>query len=274
MGSTERYSPHNQTTLNEEDTGGVGKLEILHPPGTFALTPASRIAMRAIGQHQQLLAGNGIDWGCGTGCLAIAAAKIERVKKVVGLDISALNVETARQNAVLNGVADKTAFFLSNSYVPSAEADRHTLHSLFGQINFILANAPSSEEDDGFEFRRMVLKGARPYLAMGGVLFLNVSYQYGRQRVVNLSQQIPGFNYGGVLASTDWVPFDLQRPDLLHCLELYAEEERRGGLEYVFVDPDSLAAAINAQTALARFRQSGLMPLTQWQTHLFTYVGE
>jgi hypothetical protein len=268
------YSQNDRTALNADATGGLGEIHIFHPSRTFALTPASRIAIQAIGHCQHLLAGSGLDWGSGTGCLAITAAKIGKVRRVVGLEISALNVEMARQNAILNGVQDKVEFFVSDSYTPFAEGERKSLETLVGQTNFILANPPSSEGDDGFEYRRRVLTGARQYLGTGGVVFLSISYQYGRQRVEGLSQRIPWFSYGGVLASTDWVPFDLQRPDLLHCLELYAEEERRGGLHYVFLLPEIPDVYMDAQAALAYFRRIGLSPLTKWQTHLFRYVGE
>jgi SAM-dependent methyltransferase len=273
-GSIKRYSQHNRTAVNADATEGLGEIQILHPPGTFAVTPASRIAIQAIGKYQHLITGNGIDWGSGTGCLAITAARIDKVKRVIGLEISPLDVEVARQNAILNGVEDKAAFFLSDSFKPFAATGRKSLETLLGQTNFILANPPSSEGDDGFEYRQLVLNGARQYLVPGGVVFLSISYQYGQQRVERLSQQMPGFSYGGLLASTDWVSFDLQRPDLLHCLELYAEEERRGGLKYVFVNPEVPNVYLDAQAALAYFRRIGLSPLTKWQTHLFRYGGE
>jgi hypothetical protein len=106
------------------------------------------------------------------------------------------------------------------------------------------------------------------------VVFLSISYQYGQQRLGRLGQQIPGISYGGVLTSTDWVPFDLQRSDLLHCLEVYANEESRGGLKYAFLDPETTDVSIDARAALETFRRAGLSPLTKWQTHLFRFVGE
>ncbi|MCA9931915.1 MAG: class I SAM-dependent methyltransferase [Anaerolineales bacterium] len=266
-----RVKGSNKSLLRADETAGLGEIQILHPPGVFALTPASHIAVRAIATHQQLLHGNGLDWGSGTGCLAIVAAKIKQVEKVIGLEISALDIDVARQNAVLNGVENKTAFFLSDSYHPSAEADRRSLETMRGQISFILANPPSSDGDDGFEYRRRVLRGARKYLMPGGVVFLNISYQYGEQRVQDLMQQIPGFSYGGVLVGTDWVPFDLQRDDLHRCLVFYATEERRGGLTYSFANPEMPKMTMDAQTALSVFQQKGLSPLTRWQTHLWVF---
>ncbi|MBI2160392.1 MAG: hypothetical protein HYU25_08465 [Candidatus Rokubacteria bacterium] len=72
-----------------------------------------------------------------------------------------------------------------------------------------------------------------------------------------------------MLASTSWVPFNLGRPDLLDCLELYARCEREGGPEYSFPSPDSPGKWMNARAALERFRVTGESPLTKWQTLLF-----
>ena len=261
-----------QVIFNNETTGGLGELILHQPPGTFALTPASRIALQAVGQYRHWLQGKGLDWGCGNGCLGIAAATIPTVTHVIGLDINPANVAIAAQNASLNGVGHKTTFLLADSYTPYHPTDQQTLAAFAGQTGFILANPPSSEGDDGFAFRRLVLRGARTFLLTGGVVFLSISYQYGPERIQRLCQEIPGFSYDGVLTSTDWVPFDLQRPDLDHCLELYVEEEQRGGDKYSFGQPESPQTTINAQTALADYQRSGRSPLTRWQTHLFRFT--
>lgn len=255
-----------------------GDLDILHPPPAFAPTPASRIAVQAIADHASLLAGDGIDWGCGVGLLAIAAARIPAVTQVIGLDIDAANVAIARQNAARNGVAAKTAFWTADSYRPLPPEGRAALAALVGRCRFILANPPASEGDDGFGFRRRVLAEGAPFLAPGGVVFLNISAQYGQERIARLLIEAPGFAHGGVLSSSDWTPFDLQRPDLLRNLHDYAAEERRGGLRlrYSFGDPQALAgpspdAMLDARTALARYHATGESPLSQWQVHLFHY---
>jgi SAM-dependent methyltransferase len=283
-----------ETRVSAEMTRGLCELSIRHPPGTFALTPASLISLQAIGQHQELLEGHGLDWGSGSGCLAIAAAKIPAVQSVTGLEIAEANVLVARDNAIRNSVGDKVAFLVSDSYSPiwrpsepasdsalpantcgftgSPKEERVILDRLAGKVGFILANPPSSEGDDGFGFRRIVLRGATRFLVPGGVVFLSVSFQYGISRVERLCQEAPGFMYEGVLSSTDWVPFDLRRPDLLHCLHLYAQEERRGGLSYSFRHPDeSHQESISAQAALAHYQTTGKSPLTKWQTHLFAF---
>jgi methylase of polypeptide subunit release factors len=264
----------NTIHLTTTDTGGLGELEIYQPPGAFALTPASRMALQTIGAHHHLLAGIGLDWGCGTGCLALTAVQIPTVSHIIGLDIDPANIAAAQHNAALNHVADRLTFFLADSYTPFALAARQTLATYAGHVDFILANPPTSEGDDGFGFRRLVLAGARPFLKPGGVVFLSVSYQYGRERIHRLAQEIPDFTYGGLLASTDWVPFDMQRPDLHHCVELYAAAEQAGGPLYEFHHPAAADQILNAQSALAHFQQTGQSPLSQWQTHLFRYEGE
>jgi hypothetical protein len=259
-----------QTTVDELAIGGLGEICLHHPPGTFAVTPASRISIQAIGECRSLLSGIGLDWGSGVGGLAVAAAKIASVKRVVGLEISEANVQTAIRNAADNGVQDKVAFLLSDSFVPQTREGRSTLDAISGQVGFLLANPPSSEGDDGFDYRRRILREARTFLADGAVVLLSISSQYGADRIDALAGDIAGYVHRGISASTDWVPFDLGRPDLLHCLELYAEEEERDGYEYAFRGPQN-DDTLNARSALKTFRRTGDNPLSMWQTHLFQY---
>lgn len=263
------------TFLSAAKTNGLGEIVLDHPRGTFALTPASEISIRAICDHHALLSGRGIDWGSGVGGMAIAAARIPSVDEVIGLELSEANVRAAKANAQRNSVTAKTVFCRSDSYVPSTAAARAKLESLAGRIQFVLANPPSSEGDDGFGFRRTVLRGALPYLAKGGVVFLSISLQYGKPRIARLTHEVPGYRHGGMLSSSPWVPFDLRRPDLLLCLEIYAKEEQRGGEPYAFVHPEhpKTATPMTAQAALACFHRTGLSPLTKWQVHLFRRTG-
>jgi hypothetical protein len=241
-----------------------------HPPGTFALTPASKTLIKAIIKNNNLLHGLGIDWGSGVGCLAIVAAKIAKVDKVYGLEISKGDVNVACENAKANNVFDKVSFLHSDSYCPYSEQDQTTISFLIKKVDFILANPPSSEGDDGFGFRREVLRGGKTFLKANGRVFLNISFQYGQLRIENLAKQVDGYLYKGLLYGTDWVPFDLNRADLLHCLGLYSEEEKNGGLEYTFKSPDAnLDQYFNARTAYQYFKETEKSPLTRWQTHLF-----
>jgi SAM-dependent methyltransferase len=264
------------TTIEANYTHGLGKFVFHHPEGSFALTPASMTALEAIFQNQELLSGKGIDWGCGTGCLAIAAARIEKVTGVIGLDISRKNIRAARQNIQENYVEGKVELELSDSYVPRTVLGQKKMQVYRQQTQFVLANPPASLGEDGFEYRRIVLRGAGSYLQKGGAVFLSISSQYGKKRIDNLSRQIRGYAYGGLLSSTGWVPFDLRRPDLYSCLETYVEEERRGGSEYEFKHPDGGddGSWMNARDAMAFYARTGRSPYSKWQTHLFIFEGD
>ncbi len=115
------------------------------------------------------------------------------------------------------------------------------------------------------------MRGGQEYLVDGGVVFLSISSQYGQDRIQNLTRDVPGFVWEGTVASSELVPFDLGRADLLSCLETYAREEMRGGLEYDFRDPEEQARSISAQAALAQFHQTGRSLLSKWETHLFRF---
>ncbi|MDP6823564.1 MAG: methyltransferase [Dehalococcoidia bacterium] len=247
----------------------LGPIRVRHPEGTFAPSEASRIALEAIGTHQELLHGNGIDWGSGSGCLAIATARVPAVREVTGLELSEVGVTAARANAVVNDVSENTRFMAADSFAPASDDDATALNSLLGNTDFLIANPPSSE-GDGFDYYRRVLREAGEFLVDGAPVFITTSIQYGTKRVEGLAEECPGFSYDGILASTDWVPFDLDRPDLMHCLELYAREEERGGPKYEFGGIEGgVTGMTDARTALAEFQRSRRRPLTKWLTYLF-----
>ena len=247
----------------------TGQISLKHPEETFAITPASLITLEAIDNNIHLLNGNGIDWGCGSGCLAIAAAKHSNVRSVVGLDIMEKNIKISIKNAAANGVSHKTQFIRSDSFIPCDPAHKGFVERLKGNVNFILANPPFSSHDDGFTFRRRILREANEFLVKDGLFFLIISVQYGRRRIDELTETLPGIAHQGVLSTTDWVEFDLKRNDLFEYLKQYVEEEMRGGLTYEFADPQGTGNIIDARTSLTIFVEEGLSPLSKWQTHLF-----
>ncbi len=219
-----------------------------------------------------LLRGTGIDWGSGTGCLAIVAARVPGVCRVFGLEISQASLETARENAVLNDVADKVTFFRADSYEPFTTEGREAMAALRGKVDFVVANPSASHAGDGLDLRRAVLSGAREFLKDQGNVLLQISFQYGSERIRRLTDDVPGYVYAGILASTDWVKFDLEREELMGDLELYAREEERGGLKYTFRGPGPDGDRyMNARVVLERFRGTGAHPLSKWQAHLFVF---
>ena len=258
------------TTLPTASSLGPGPIRIHHPEGTFVPTPASRIALRAIARNAGRIRGRGLDWGSGTGLLAIAAARIAAVEEVLGLELDPLNIAAAGENAARNGVRDKVRFVESDSFRPCSPAGRRVLDGFLGAADFLLSNPPASgPASDGFEFRREVVRGAGRYLKPGALLFLSVSTQYGMERLRGLSRVDPGFRYRGVAATSDWMRFDMDRPDLRRNVLTYAGEEERGGLRYCFRDPRNPKTRLTAVEARDRYRACGESPLSRWQSHLF-----
>ncbi len=253
-----------------ENTGGLGPLQIFSPPGKLSLTPASYMAVEAIGTHRDLLAGVGIDWGSGSGCLAVAAAKISAVDGIVGLELAEEDLRVARENARVNGVSDKVTFLHADSYDPYPGENRAALDAIQGRTTFLIANPPASHGDDGLGWRRRVLEGARRFLVGGAPVLMQISYQYGRLRIQRLTDDVHGFTYEGVLAGSDWVVFDQERDDLSRQLVEYVAEEARGGLPYAFPTPGAPDSGhVTAGEALEHFRRTGESPLSKWQLHLF-----
>ena len=164
-----------ESIIDEKFTNRLGKLKFYHPIGTFSLTPASKILLRAIAENKEILHGIGIDWGSGVGCQAILAAKIDTVHAAYGLEISKDNIDTAIKNAEENGVDKKVNFILADSYSPVNENEKRRMQALRGKVDFILSNPPSSDWDDGFGYRRIVLTGGKEFLKENGIVLLNIS---------------------------------------------------------------------------------------------------
>jgi predicted RNA methylase len=247
---------------------GRAPLRIVATDGKPSITPASRLCLSTIDDHPNLLRGRGIDWGSGSGVLAVAAATETGVEFVLGLELDAAEVATARINAEMNGVADRTGFLVSDSYDPLPNQDVPALEALRGRTRFLIANPPTSIGDDGLGWRRRVLAGALEYLAPEAEVMLQVSRQYGAKRTERLAADVGGFAYNGVLGSTGWVPFDQSRADLQSALSWYVAEESSTGEKYSFLHPheDREIDATEAQ------RLDG-SPRTQWRMHRFTRLS-
>ncbi|QJE71940.1 50S ribosomal protein L11 methyltransferase [Aerophototrophica crusticola] len=75
---------------------------------------------------------NALDMGCGSGILAFALAKLRHIP-VVGVDIDALSIEIAQENAVLNRVHKLVSLHAANGYAAKAVRE-------FGKFDLIVAN--------------------------------------------------------------------------------------------------------------------------------------
>jgi ribosomal protein L11 methyltransferase len=81
----------------------------------------TRLCLVAIEQHFR--GASFLDVGTGTGVLAIAAAKLAPDARVAACDTDAEAVEIARENARLNGVADRIDFYVGSISETTASAD-------------------------------------------------------------------------------------------------------------------------------------------------------
>lgn len=245
-----------------DDVGVLGPVEVELASGGGPVTPASRVCARSVVHRRDLLSGVGIDWGTGTGLLAILAARIPGVERMVAIDVDPTAVEVARRNARRNGCADQVDVVRADLFEAFDPDGRERLDALEGNAGFLLANPPHSEEGDGLEWRRRVLHGARRFLVPGAPVLLQVSAHYGEERLRGLAGS--GYHFVETVTSSGWVPFDLRREDLRRALGIYVAEEERGGLPYAF-------RLNGGGIATAREVASGAgIPLTRWQVHHFT----
>ncbi len=254
-------------TVEVIDTGGLGAISVRLASGGGPVTAASRVMVRAIGSHAQLLSGIGIDWGTGTGLLAIVASRIPAVTQVVAIEVEDDAVETARRNLRVNGADGAVHLVRADLFEPRDTEGAAVLRRIAGHATFLIANPPHSSDGDGLGWRRRVMSGARDFLVEGAVCLIQISAQYGSERIARLEHDVDGYRYQGVIESSGWVPFDLGRPDLRDALDTYVAEERAGGLPYAFRAPDG-----STLTALEADGMPG-SPLTRWQVHRFDRAG-
>ncbi len=253
-----------------DHTGGLGPITVEIPHGRQTITPASRMAVAAIGANAGLLRGRGLDWGAGTGLLAIGAALVDGVDLVVGLELDAADVPIARVNAERNGVGGVTQFIHADSYTAVDSDEQPAIDDLRRSADFLIANPPASRTGDGLDWRREALRGGLAYVVPGAPVLVQISYQYAIARIEGLVDDVPGYRYEGVAGTTDWVPFDQSRADLSTQVVEYAKVEAEGGIPYTFGDGDG--GHLTATEAIDRYRATGESPLSKWQMHRFVRV--
>lgn len=235
--------------------------------GGGPVTPASRITARAIGEQAEHLHGVGLDWGAGTGLLAIAAALIPAVESMVAVEHDQSAVHVARRNALASGVQHKVRVVRADLFEPVDPAERSVLDRIRSKVDFMVSNPPAATFGDGLGWRRRVLAGAGRFLRPRAPSLIQISALYGQERIESLERAAPGYRYAGLVASTDWMPFDLERTDLREALSLYASAESDGDLPYRFRteggDPASASEIL----------RTGAAASTKWQVHRFDRVG-
>ena len=74
-----------------------------------------------------------IDFGCGSGILAIAALKLG-AEQAIGIDIDPQAIQASRDNAERNGVADRLSLYLPHQQPENLQADVVVANILAGPL--------------------------------------------------------------------------------------------------------------------------------------------
>ena len=126
-----------------------------------------------------------LDFGTGTGCIAIALAAKCPAAKITALDVSAEALALAKQNALQNQVAERVGFLHGDGF--AALADGTQLDLLISNPPYIasaeIATLEPEVKDfdprgaldggaDGLDFYRRLATEARPFLKPGGKIML------------------------------------------------------------------------------------------------------
>ena len=155
--------------------GRFGPLDLKLSQHTFAPSTVSVLMAEALEIRQ---GDTVVDAGCGSGILAIVAAKLG-AGRVIGVDVAPDTVEVATENARRQGVDDVTTFLQGDLFDPlpkDLQADV-IIGDVSGVPDEIAAESgwfPSAEGGGpkGSELPIRMLEGAKRMLAPGGRLFL------------------------------------------------------------------------------------------------------
>lgn len=138
-----------------------------------------------------------LDWGTGSGCIALAIARELPAARVVATDVSADALALARENAEALGLASRVAFLdvsqndlgdvlepgsvdaivANPPYIPTAAVERLDPKVLAHEPRLALDGGP-----DGMALLRQVAEEASMLLASGGGLFLELDAESGQAR--------------------------------------------------------------------------------------------
>jgi release factor glutamine methyltransferase len=171
----------------------------------FAVTPAVLIprpetellvgeVLRRIAPAQKATV---VDVCTGSGCIAVAVARLRSRTRLIATDISSASLEVGQKNARRHGVNDRITWLEGDMLKPLAEK------KLDGCVDVVVANPPYIPEADwadlqpevrDFEPRRSLVAGprgtecherllqdARRYLSAGGALIMEIGSGQGNE---------------------------------------------------------------------------------------------
>ena len=151
-----------------------------------------------------------VDACTGSGCIAVAIARLRPRARVIATDLSSPSLAVARQNATRHEVCGRITWLEGDLLRPLAEK------GLEGQIDVIVSNPPYIAEVDwvtlqpevrlfeprgalvagpqGTEFHERLLQESSCFLASGGALIMEIGDGQARamRRIV---EQIPGYRF-------------------------------------------------------------------------------
>lgn len=132
-----------------------------------------------------------LDIGCGSGILAIASVLLG-ADSAVGVDIDAQSVKTARENAAINGVSDRTEFIVGD-----------LAEKVSGRFPVVCANIVA-------DVVIRLLDGAEKYIADGGVLIVSGIIDIRENDVLEAAKR-HGYEISQKRYRDNWCAFALRR---------------------------------------------------------------
>jgi len=164
------------------------------------------VAQRISAERQATI----VDVCTGSGCIAVAIARLRPRARVLAIDLSNPSLAVARQNAARHAVGERITWLAGDLLEPLAEQE------LEGRIDVIVSNPPYIAEADwatlqpevrlfeprcalvagpqGTELHGRLLREAGRYLSPGGALIMEIGAGQARamRRIVD---QIPRFRF-------------------------------------------------------------------------------
>lgn len=164
------------------------------------------VTQRISAAHQATI----VDVCTGSGCIAVAIARLRPRARVLAIDLSSSALHVARRNAIRHGVGERITWLEGDLLGPLAE------QGVEGLVDVIASNPPYIVEAEwatlqpevklfepqgalvagpqGTELHERLLQEAARYLAPGGVVLLEIGAGQARglRRIV---EQLPGYKF-------------------------------------------------------------------------------
>ena len=163
-------------------------------------------AQRILAEQEAII----VDVCTGSGCIAVAIARLRPCARVLATDLSNASLDVARQNAIRHAIGERITWLEGDLLKPLAE------QGLEGRIDVIVSNPPYIAEAEwltlqpevrlfepraalvagpqGTELHERLLQDAGQYLSPGGVLIMEIGA--GQARAIRrIVERIPGYRF-------------------------------------------------------------------------------